>query len=259
MERTGIPPGWGGFMSDIHPGTASWVIALISRQYIVWKALQKLLAETEAGRIVVQLYHQVPPSSLLTTNPPDLFLLDLELHRNPGGPIRKIRQALSNSKIIVMSREDNMGRAHHAIECGVDGVILNAQPPAVILALIKALHSPSLHRPCEGHEAEGSNGSTFVQERSVVESQPLAWIDLLTQREREVGRLISQGHSNKEIALQLSITDSTVRHHLTSIYSKTGIQNRQKLLLRIQQSGLPSSNRPPEEPYCRGSRSIERS
>ncbi len=237
MERTALLLGDGGFMSDISTGLASWAVAFISRQYIVWKGLQKILEATEAGRIVVQLYQQVPPSSVLSTNPPDLFLLDLELQRDLSGLIRRLRVEAPNSKIIVMSREGRMDRTHHAVEDSVDGVILNAQPPAVVLAMRKALDSPS-PRPLlrREHEVERMKIRTFVQKQPVLESQPLVWTDVLTQREQEVSRLVSQGHSNKEIAWQLSISDSTVRHHLTSIYSKIGVPNRQKLLLRIQQS-----------------------
>jgi DNA-binding NarL/FixJ family response regulator len=53
----------------------------------------------------------------------------------------------------------------------------------------------------------------------------------LTEREREIVRLVEQGLSNKDIAYKLSIHDSTVRHHMTSIFGKVGVPNRRKLLL----------------------------
>jgi DNA-binding NarL/FixJ family response regulator len=65
--------------------------------------------------------------------------------------------------------------------------------------------------------------------------QPPAWPEALTEREREIIRLVAQGLSNKDIAYQLSISDSTVRHHMTSIFDKVGVPNRQKLLLHTHQ------------------------
>jgi DNA-binding CsgD family transcriptional regulator len=59
------------------------------------------------------------------------------------------------------------------------------------------------------------------------------WPDALTEREREIIRLVGQGLSNKEIAHTLSISDSTVRYHMTSIFGKVGVTNRQKLLVHI--------------------------
>ena len=64
------------------------------------------------------------------------------------------------------------------------------------------------------------------------------WAGVLTEREREVIRLVSQGLSNKDIADRLCISSITVRHHLTNIFDKVGVSNRQKLLIRAHQYGL---------------------
>jgi DNA-binding CsgD family transcriptional regulator len=56
--------------------------------------------------------------------------------------------------------------------------------------------------------------------------------DCLTNRERDVVALIGEGLSNREIEERLSISLATVRHHLTSIFAKLQVPNRQHLLLR---------------------------
>jgi DNA-binding NarL/FixJ family response regulator len=63
-------------------------------------------------------------------------------------------------------------------------------------------------------------------------------IDSLTTREREIIRLIAAGLKNKEVASRLRISDITVRHHLTSIFSKLDVSNRQKLLILAHEHGL---------------------
>lgn len=60
----------------------------------------------------------------------------------------------------------------------------------------------------------------------------------MTPREREVIRLITQGLSNKDIADRLLISSITVRHHLTNIFDKVGVSNRQQLLIRAHQDGI---------------------
>jgi DNA-binding NarL/FixJ family response regulator len=62
--------------------------------------------------------------------------------------------------------------------------------------------------------------------------------DLRTTREREIIRLIALGLKNKDIANRLSISDITVRHHLTSIFCKLEVADRQNLLILAHRYGL---------------------
>jgi DNA-binding NarL/FixJ family response regulator len=63
----------------------------------------------------------------------------------------------------------------------------------------------------------------------------------LTRREAEIVDLVSQGLQNKKIAERLSITDTTVRHHLTSIFEKLSVTNRLELM-RFAYDGQHSSS-----------------
>jgi DNA-binding NarL/FixJ family response regulator len=63
-------------------------------------------------------------------------------------------------------------------------------------------------------------------------------LNSLTTREREIIQLIGLGLKNKDIAHRLSISDITVRHHLTSIFCKLGISDRQNLLIMAYRHGL---------------------
>lgn len=233
---TAVSRSHGGIMSNTGIVLVPRTVMLISGQYIVWEGLRKTFEDTAgAFRIVVRPYRQVPHDSVLATNPADLFLLDLGTERDPIGLISKIREAAQNSKIVVMGGIGNMERLHHAIEYGVDGVILNVQPPTVVLAVIKALYPHAHNLPLRGrHEAECMDLRKSAQKQTVSERQPPVWIDALTLREQEVSRLVGQGLSNKEIACLLSISDSTVRHHLTNVFAKIGVPNRQNLLLRFR-------------------------
>jgi DNA-binding NarL/FixJ family response regulator len=69
-------------------------------------------------------------------------------------------------------------------------------------------------------------------------SQDMLRMSNLTAREREIIRLISSGLKNKDIAARLSISDITVRHHLTSIFRKLEVSDRQKLLIVAYRFGL---------------------
>lgn len=65
------------------------------------------------------------------------------------------------------------------------------------------------------------------------ERAPNDWVALLSEREAQVARLVSTGASNKEVASQLSITERTVKAHLSAVFEKLGLRDRLQLSLRI--------------------------
>lgn len=65
------------------------------------------------------------------------------------------------------------------------------------------------------------------------ERSPSDWVALLSEREAQVARLVSTGASNKEVASQLSITERTVKAHLSAVFEKLGLRDRLQLSLRI--------------------------
>jgi DNA-binding NarL/FixJ family response regulator len=161
-----------------------------------------------------------------------MFILDMDIEQNAVGTIAQLRESAPTSKLVLLCGLEDQGRAREAIGAGVDGVILKIQPPEVVLAVIEALYAttrlrPSVDQVCAEIGRLGLSG----QHTGKSASPPPAWPDALTEREREIIRLVEQGLSNKDIAHRLSISDSTVRHHMTNIFDKVGVSNRQKLLI----------------------------
>lgn len=218
-------------MSDISTMVRSLTIAIISSQHLVGLGLQKIFENRETVRIVVQLHLRMTSAVLLAERRPDVFILDLETEQDVVGIISQIKESAPKSKIVVLSGFEDTDRAREAFECGVDGVILKTQPPAVMHAAIDALYSPTNnHTAVTRHDLVGDLRAT-VQQDIDLNAQPFVWPDGLTERQREIIRLVGHGLSNKDIADRLCISDSTVRHHLTSIFDKLGVPNRQKLLI----------------------------
>ena len=213
-------------------GVPVLTIAIVSSQHVVCFGLQKIFELAETPRVVVLPHQRMTPDVLLPENHLDVVILDVETERDVIGGIRQIREAAPKSKILLLTGFEDKERTREAVEYGVDGVILKIQPPEVVLAAIDALYPPA---PNSAHIER--NGAVFGNPRVIFKAtgnttpQPPVWPEALTEREREVIRLVGQGLSNKDIAYQLSISDSTVRHHLTSIFDKVGVPNRQKLLV----------------------------
>ena len=203
-------------------------IAILSHQCCVWIGLQKILVSSTTPPIIVHPYPSKPGELLRSDSRPDVFILDLETVHDALRTITQIREAASTSKIVLWCGFEDHARTREAFAAGVDGVILKVQPPEVVLAVIAALYTTAM--PQTSMEL---NATSRIGPMKKVESlsSPLAWPEALTEREREVIRLVEEGLSNKDIAYRLSISDSTVRHHMTSIFDKVGVPNRQKLLI----------------------------
>lgn len=236
-----IRPGERDCMTRNVPSVPSINLAIISSQYLVWFGLQKMFERIETPRIIVHPHRRVMPDLLLAEKRPDVFLLDLETHQDAIGTIRQIRESSSTSKIVVLSGVKDKQCLHEVFAFGVDGVILTIQPPEVVLAVIEALSASTTNGGgAERNEPVGWDLREMSKPKVDSGTQRSVWTDALTEREREIIKLIRQGLSNKEIAYQLSISDSTVRHHLTNIFDKVGVSNRQKLLIHAHR--FPSTH-----------------
>ena len=219
-------------MTDANIASPTLTIAILSSQCLVWLGLQKILESSATVPMIVHPYPGRTSDLLRAERRPDVFILDLETER--VGTITQIRESAPTSKIVLLCGLEDKDRTREAFACGVDGIILKVQPPTVVLAVIEALYVSAQPHFSVEWEGAGRLGlrPTFTK---TVEPVPPAWPEDLTEREREIIQLVGQGLSNKDIAYQLSISDSTVRHHMTSIFDKVGVPNRQKLLLHAHQ------------------------
>ena len=217
-------------MTDTSAASPTLTIAILSSQCLVWLGLQKILESSATVPMIVHPYPGRTSDLLRAERHPDVFILDLETER--VGTITQIRESAPTSKIVLLCGLEDKDRTREAFACGVDGIILKVQPPTVVLAVIEALYVSAQPHFFVEWECAGRLGLRPTFTKTVTSNpQPPAWPDALTEREREIIRLVGQGLSNKDIAYQLSISDSTVRHHMTSIFDKVGVPNRQKLLV----------------------------
>ncbi|WHZ15140.1 MAG: Two-component transcriptional response regulator, LuxR family [Nitrospira sp.] len=217
-------------------------VAVLSSNYLLRLGLQKIV-ETETW---IRLIDGHPSAGMtiddmLTNEQPHIMIVDMEIERDVTGLVRKIKAAVPLIKIILLSGFDDADSIQQAFGRGVDGIVLKVQPSAVLIATIDYLaRHADVTMPPIGKVAMPMTIANAPEPPASIAGNPdpLKWPDGLTDREREVIRLISQGLSNKDIADHLCISSITVRHHLTSIFDKLGVSNRQKLLIRAHQYGI---------------------
>jgi DNA-binding NarL/FixJ family response regulator len=120
-----------------------------------------------------------------------------------------------------------------------DAAIIDAVRAGAIGYLLKDTDADGLQRAIKAAAAGQVQLSPQAAARLLREVRsPAAGVDLLTERETDVLRLLAQGHSNKEIAQALHIAEQTVKTHVSHILDKLGVPSRTQAALYAIRSGL---------------------
>ena len=225
--------------------TAATVVVIVSSNYLLCLGLQRIVEGEKWMRLVGQPVHTPNLEDILATERPDVAIIDTENGVAVPHLLQRLKAARPGVKTILLSGFDEVECTRQALLSGVDSIVLKVQPSAVLIATIAHLtRSPNGAMATAGLPSARPMPSLHNDPSTLSPVPPtqLKQLDGLTERECEVVRLISEGLSNKDIANRLCISSITVRHHLTSIFDKLGVSNRQKLLIRAHQNGL---TRPP--------------
>lgn len=161
---------------------------------------------------------------------PDVMILDIDDYDRQG--LDLIRDSLCLSPrihIVLLSGLGTKQLIEQALNLGVAGVILKSQTTDVLLEKLRRL-SEEMGQPAL-YESQPALSDKASAASSSMEQAAHQRISTLTMREREIIDYLGKGLTNKEIAMRLNISSITVRHHLTSIFTKLNVMNRQKLLL----------------------------
>lgn len=161
-----------------------------------------------------------PDIAILDTSMPDIFwqaILEIANSRTPA--VRLVLFAAS-----VEDRDLAMLAA-----VGAYGVILKEQEPETLLQILRQVADGQRMLPLPSCEEASSSAQTAISEK---------YLAVLTDRERQIMRLVSEGLSNKEIGRRLKVADGTIKVHLHHIFRKLEISNRTILAtLAVSYSG----------------------
>ncbi|MBV8552834.1 MAG: response regulator transcription factor [Acidobacteriaceae bacterium] len=162
----------------------------------------ELVAQAATGREAIEMFKE---------HRPDVTLMDLQMPDISGiEAIIAIRNEFPNARIIVLTTYAGDVQVIRALKAGARGYILKGRVHKELLEAIRAVHAGQKRLPPEVAGALAEHAGE----------------DELSTRELDVLRLIAAGNANKEIAAQLSITEETVKGHVTRILSKLAANDR---------------------------------
>ncbi len=214
--------------------TTDKIRALIADDHTLFRdGLRALLASASDTELVGEAATGQEVIAQAAALQPDLIIMDLQMPVVNG--IEATRQIVRTSphiNVLVVTMFDDDHSVFSSMQAGARGYILKGASHAEMLRAIRAvgsgeaIFSPAIAVRLMDYFA------------SLRPTAPPQVFPELTEREREILRLIAQGYKNAEIASHLVLSPKTVRNHITNILSKLQVADRAEAILRARQAGL---------------------
>ena len=205
-------------------------VLIVDDHAIVRRGIQMLLDTDPAIQIIGEAKDCQDAVRQAKSLQPDVILMDLVMPHGGGiEAIENIKRYSPDLKIIVLTTFGDESRVKAAMEAGADGYLLkDADGDALLQAVHAARQGAMPIHPQVAHHLV----------RTLTKREEMNGSASLTEREKEILRLVSQGLSNKAIAQDLSLSVGTVKIHVSHILDKMGVSNRTEASMRALQMGL---------------------
>jgi len=198
---------------DDHPVVRHGLVSILR-----WEQDLTLVGEAADGAEAVRL---------IIEHQPDVVLLDLRLPQLSGIEVmRRVRPQAPGTRFLVLTTYDTDEYIAPALAAGAQGYLLKDAEPEDLYRAIRALmEGGAALEPKVAARVLGHLSEEHANEE-------------LSEREMEVLRLLPSGASNKAIALQLGLSENTIKSHISHIFGKLGVQSRAEAVSSAVQRGL---------------------
>ena len=210
-------------------------ILVVDDHAVVREGLRAFLALQEGFEIVGEAADGEEALERAAELDPDVILMDLVMPNLDGvGAMQELKQRASRSRVIVLTSFLEDDRLLPALEAGAAGYLLKNSQPAELARAVRAAHAgEAIIDPTVAARLVHA-----LSERSPAAADDQTDLDHLTGREREVLTLIARGRSNKRIALELGISEKTVKTHVGHVLAKLGVTDRTQAAVLAVRHGL---------------------
>jgi DNA-binding NarL/FixJ family response regulator len=202
-------------------------------QSMVRAGFRMLLGGEEDIEVVAEASNGLEAIEKAARFQPSVVLMDIRMPELDGlEATRQILAADGSARILILTTFDLDEYVYEALRAGASGFVLKDEPPEQLLAAIRIV--------AEGDALLSPAVTRRVIERFTKLSRPAPppKLDELTERERDVLRLVARGLSNAEIGQELYISETTVKTHVTHILQKLDLRDRVQAVVLAYQTGV---------------------
>jgi DNA-binding NarL/FixJ family response regulator len=208
-------------------------VLIVDDHVVVREGLRAFLELQDGIEVVAEAADGRQALTQAELSHPDVVLMDLVMPRLDGvGAMRELRQRQPEIRVVALTSFLDDERLLPAIQAGAAGYLLKDAEPDEVTRAIRAAH--------EGEAVIAPAAAARLVE-AIAKDHPSPR-DRLTTREHEVLELIAHGRSNKRIALELGISEKTVKAHVGRVLAKLGVADRTQAALLAVREGLVSGS-----------------
>jgi two-component system nitrate/nitrite response regulator NarL len=211
---------------------------LIADDHAVFRyGLRTLLDSEPMFKVVGEAVDGADVAKLMSELKPAVLMLDLAMPRLTGIEVlRNLASAEDAVRVIILTAAIEKRQIVEALQLGARGILLK---DAAVPLVTKCIQTVLTGDYWVDHEAVSSLVDYLKRlQKEAPERTSQKALDFFTPREHEIISAIVSGRSNKEIAAKLSISEDTVKHHLSNIFDKAGVSNRLELAIWSMNKGF---------------------
>ena len=206
-------------------------LVIVDDQTLFRVGLARLLESDPRIEIVGEGADGAEAVSLAGSLKPDVVLMDMKMPNLDGAAAtREIVSKYPEVKVLILTTFDADNHVIQALKAGASGYILKNSKVEYIVTSLLAIVS--------GERVMATAVADRVLEMLTGSTTPKEFYDGLTSRELEVLKLLAGGMANKQIAYALSISEKTVRNHVSNMYEKLNVYDRTQAALYAVRKGL---------------------
>ena len=209
---------------------------IVDDHSVIRSGLRMLIEQDQTMTVVAMAGTPAEALLLAAREKPDIIVLDLMLGEEDGLEfLPQLCKTSPNSRVLILTGVQSSDSHRMAIRRGAMGIVLKQQAADLLLKAIRKVHAGEVWIDRSMMSSVLSDVRNERHEEADPEAEKIA---SLTRREREVIALVSERLKNKLIGERLFLSETTVTHHLSSIFSKLDVSDRLELIIYAFRHGL---------------------